>query len=414
MAAFAKYLPEFGYDPLVLTTDAKGCLPDDATRRIYRASELGRLVGASLRRLIARPVASGAQGGGPAPIVGDSRLLRFLHAVMVPDMCVTWYPLAVRRGLALLRERPIRLLLSSSPPVTSHLVALRLKRLSGLPWVADFRDGWMFEPPNPAPLSNPLRARVELALEGLVVRHADQIVTVNQTIADDFAQRYPGAAAKVVVITNGYDPATLAGLRRERAGDGKLRLVYTGLLGLSRAGTSIDGLLAALRGLRAEEPGLAADLELVLVGGLAAAEVALIAGAGLDGQVRTVGAVPHREALQQQADADVLLLVTVPGPSGVTTNKLFEYLAVGRPILALTGQSHAAALIREHDAGVIVAPDDVAGIQGALRELHRRWRAGELRALSDPRVARFSRPQLTAELAGHFDRLLGEGARGEA
>lgn len=405
VAAFVKYLPGLGYDPVVLTTNARGSLANDAAQRVYRAAELGRIVAAPLRRLRARPAAQA--GGGPAPLVTDSGLLRLLHAIMVPDMCVTWYPLAVRRGLALLRERPIRLIFSSSPPVTSHLVALRLKRQSGLPWVADFRDGWMFEPPNPAPLANPLRARVELALEGLVVRHADQIVTVNQTIAADFARRYPRAASKIAVITNGYDPAALDGLRRQRPSDGKLRLVYTGSLGMSRAGTSLDGLLAALHGLRAEEPGLAADLELVLVGGLSAAEAARIESAGLGGQVRVAGTVPHHDALRQQADADVLLLVTVPGPSGVTTNKLFEYLAVGRPILALTGQSHAAALIRELDAGLIVAPDDVAGIRTALRGLHGRWRAGELRTLSDPRVARYSRPRLTAELAAHFDRLLG-------
>lgn len=404
VSAFARYLPGLGYDPVVLTTDARGTLPDDAARQIYRAPEVARLVAAPLRRLRPRP--AGGQGGGPARLVADGRLLRLLHAVMVPDMCVTWYPPAVRRGLALLRERPIRLIFSSSPPVTSHLVALRLKRRSGLPWVADFRDGWMFEPPNPAPLANPLRARVELALEGLVVRQADQIVTVNETIAGDFARRYPRAAGKVAVITNGYDPAALEGLRRRRQGDGKLRLVYTGALGSSRAGTSIDGLLAALRGLRAEEPGLAGDIELALVGALSAAETALVEGAGLGRQVRLVGAVPHREALQQQIDADALLLVTVPGPSGVTTNKLFEYLAAGRPILALTGESHAAAIVRELGAGLIVAPDDVAAIQAALRHLHARWRAGDLRALSDPRVARFSRPRLTAELATCFDRLL--------
>lgn len=404
MTAFARYLPASGYRPVVLTTNVRGTTPTDVEQRIFRASELTGLLARPYRALRLRRVSAG-QRANTHVIPADSRASLLLNAWMIPDIHITWLPFAVRLGFKLLRERPIKLIFSSSPPTTSHLVALTLKRLTGLPWVADFRDGWMFEPANPAPLNSRSRMGVELALERSVVLGADRIVTVNQHIADDLRRRYPRASGRICVISNGYDPGDFAEIVRAKHTTPKLRLVHTGSFTLSRASTSIEGLITAMHELRSSDPELSRDLELVLVGQLTMSEESIIARAGLGEQVRLLGRVSHREALQRQADADLLLLVTVPGESSVTTSKLFEYLAVGRPILALTGPSSAAAIIRDLDAGVIVAPDDVAGIQAALRELHGRWRNGDLPTYVHPRVAEFSRPVLTEQLARLFNDL---------
>ena len=102
----------------------------------------------------------------------------------------------------------------------------------------------------------------------------------------------------------------------------------------------------------------------------------------------------------------MLLLVTSASAASVTTSKLFEYLASGRPVLALTGRSAAAELIEELDAGIVVAPDDVEGICRALEWFHERWRFDELPARVDPRVQRFDRRALTGNLARMFDTLV--------
>ena len=406
MTAFARYLPEVGYRPIILTTNIRGSTPSDAAQYIFRAGEISSLLARPYRALRLRRVPQ-QQRGNVAAIAADSWVSRMLMACLIPDLHVTWYPLAVRQGLRLLRSRPIKLLFSSSPPATSHLVALRLKRLTGLPWVADFRDGWMFEPPNPVPFNSRIRTRIEYALERQVVLSADRIVTVNQTIADDLARRYPATAGRIEVITNGYDPADVAQMPTRVARSARMRLVYTGSLALSRTGTSISGLLAALRGLREAQPALADEIELVFVGKLTDAEQRRIAETGLGDQVSMTGRLSHQDALRYQAEADALLLITVSGDSSVTTSKLFEYLASGRPILGLTGRSPAAEIIRDLDAGVVVDPDDVPGIRAALGDLHRRWRADDLPTRHDPRVTRFSRPHLTADLARCFDELLG-------
>lgn len=408
--AFAKYLPAAGYRPLVLTTTLRGSLADDAARGIVRADELIGLLARPYRALRLRRVPAERRantavfdaGAGPA---------KLLMNLMIPDINVTWHPLAVRKGLQLIRQGSIRLIFSTSPPPTAHLVALSLKRRTGLPWVADFRDGWMFEPPNPVTLNSAFRRRVEAALERRVVLGADRIVTVNQAIAGDLAARYPSAAAKIVVITNGYDPEIFAGLERTRAADGRFRIVHTGSLSQSEASRSIDGLLGALRRLQTEASPLIDQLELVLVGNLSSRERETIAAAGLERYFTITGPVDYRQALQQQIDADLLLLVTAGGATSVTTSKLFEYLVSGRPILGLTGRTPAAALIGELEAGMVVPPDDVAGITAALSSFHARWRAGQLPTRADRRVERFSRPHLTGELAALFDQLLSQHER---
>lgn len=402
-SGFVTYLPETGYRPVVLTSQAHGRLQSDAAQLTFRADTLRSMLARAYRQLRLGQVAD-----SPPRVAPDSRIMQLLQHVFIPDMHVTWYPLALQRGLQLIRSRPIKLIYSTSPCETAHLIARRLKQLSGLPWVADFRDGWMFDPPTPIKFSNPLRERIELALEGRVVAAANHIVTVNQTIASDFARRYPAARPRISVITNGYDPADFVGIGPKIAAGPSLRLVHTGSLSLSRAGTSLSGLLAALQALRTSAPSIFQTLQLEFIGQLTQAEQTLLSNAGLGDQLSLVGPVAYQQAIQAQLAADVLLLVTVPGVSSVATNKLFEYLASGRPILALTGQSAAAALIREFAAGLIVEPDDGAGIEQALRNLHTRWQSGALPTHIDERVKQFSRPRLSADLARIFDQTIAE------
>lgn len=404
ITAFVKYLPAQGYRPVVLTSNSRGALDSDRVEGVFRAREVLDLLKQPYRALKLRHLPAERRWLAPA-LAAQSPLARLLHHMLIPDMLVTWYPLALRKGLKLLRQRPIQLIYSTSPCETTHLVARRLKLLTGLPWVADFRDGWMFEPPNPVRLAHPLRRSIEAMLERRVLLTADRLVTVNKTIADDFIQRYPQVAQRVMVIPNGYDPEHFAARHRGPETASQLRIVHTGSLTFSRAQTSLTGLLAALRNLRDSFPHVSKDMTVEFIGNIAREEEHAVTLTGLDSQITLRGSVVHEEALQAQTDADVLLLVTVPGKSSVTTSKIFEYLAHGHPILALTGDSPAAELIRELDAGLVVPPDDAVAIEQALITLHSRWRAGTLTTQRNPQVAQYSRPVLTAKLAQCFSQV---------
>ena len=404
LGAFARYLPQYGYRPIVLTTSSYGACADDDTRLIFRAPDILD-VGRWLARWIYHARSADSGDRLPPIITPDSRLSRVLEHVLIPDVHIGWIPGAVLRGRVLLCSGAFDIIFSSSPPPSAHLAALALKRMSRLPWVADFRDGWTFEPPNPVVFTSPVRLRIERSLERAVALSADRIVTVNRVIADDLRRRYPATAGRIAVISNGYDSADIAGLQSYVKGE-RLRIIHTGSLAYSQSHRSIKGFLTALDRLQQQQSPILADLDVCFVGRLSASERDILTRTGCQGCVTVEGPLSHHEALQRQFSADVLLLVTSANAASVTTSKLFEYLASGRPVLALTGRSAAAELIEELDAGIVVAPDDVEGICRALEWFHERWRFDELPARVDPRVQRFDRRALTGNLARMFDTLV--------
>lgn len=397
IAAFARYLPTHGYQLSVLAANRRGTLPDDLVQRTLRATDLVSVPA----RLLHRSAAA-----SHAPVVSaESRAARLLRTLLIPDLHASWLPLALARGRQVLASVPFVAIFSSSPPETNHLVAYQLARRSGLPWIADFRDGWMFEPLNTARLHNPLRRRIELALEGRVVRQASALVTINDEISADLRTRYPGVT--VTTIPNGLDTALLASIVHDSAPARSFRLVYTGGLARARSGTGIEGLLAAFRLLAADHQPIMDDLVFQIAGDLSDAERApLMQQAGT--RVEILGRVAHQQALQLQHDASVLLLVTDPQARAVTTSKIFEYLFSGRPILALTRSQSVITLVHQHNAGVVVAPDDPAAIARALADLHRRWHNDDLPTQVHSGVQRYDRRALTAELTACFDNVLAQ------
>ncbi|MFN8455573.1 MAG: glycosyltransferase [Anaerolineae bacterium] len=402
---FAKYLPQFGYKPVILTTRTYGCLPDDAASLTFRVDDMLGLV---KRTFLAWQRRQGvvSQHSDIRLLPPGGRLERWKAAYLAPDPKIIWYPPALQQAQKIIKTLPIRCLYSTSPPESAHLVALKLKRETGLPWVADLRDGWLFEPHLSARLTSAWRHRLEANLESKVMAAADRIITINEVLAADLTRRYPQAAAKVSVITNGFDPDDFAHLRWPTTPATHFQVIYTGSLALSRAGTSIAGLLQALQTMRAARLEMMEQLKVVLVGNLAPAEVRAIEQAGLSPYFSLVAPLPYQQALQYQVEAAALLLVIAPDSTGVSTSKLFDYLASGRPILALSNSSPAASLVTALEAGVVVAPDDVAGIQQALQTFYQQWQAGQLPSRHHPRLSQFERRELTRQLATLFDELV--------
>ena len=406
---FARYLPEWGYRMAVLTTGAYGRMPNDKHRGVYRTWDVAtRIKQMTLgRRDQTLPALRSAQGqvGIRGQFVGLSQRL------LCPDPEILWLPFAVLRGLRVLRTAQWELLYSTSPPETDHLIALILKRWSRLPWVADFRDGWMFEPLRPTRLSSRLRFMIESWLEARVVSAAERIVTVNDAMRSHLQARYPQDALKVTVVTNGYDPEDFASMKWKPRNSTRLQIVHAGRISGSRQQTSIHGLLTALEILQSEDSGVFQDLELHFVGELTPSETEAVCSSRARAAIKVVGTVPRSEAIQLQANADVLLMITVPGKSGVTTGKLFEYMGTGLPVLALTGNSPASELVSELGNCYIAPPDDGHAIAGALRRVWSDWKSGALSRRSPPAPARFERRNLTRALAVIFDEVLAEGSR---
>lgn len=396
--AMARHLRLLGHEVTIVSTSTFGQRRDPAEERhVRRASDL--TANPWLRRALGRgpiPPPSDAAGAHRQGAPVETPLPEFLRQIFVPDLYITsWLPQAFRLAREVASEQQIECIITTSPYESVHLLGLLLRRRD-LAWVADFRDGWLFEPHRP-PFRTIVQQRLDGWLERQVAAHADAVVAATEPIADDFRRRLGIDASH---IANGFDPlsyTSIPSVALSHVAPGAITLVHTGkLAGVARRDPR--GLLLALAKLRETEPALASRLRLVLAGRLDTEETRLIAESGVHEMVTMIGELSHAESIALQREADVLVLVTsVDGAEA--TGKLFEYLSSGRPILALAG-STVARIVSETQSGVTIAPDDV----GSIYEQLKRTAAGELPAYAPRALEQYQYPAPARRMSDEIER----------
>jgi glycosyltransferase involved in cell wall biosynthesis len=292
----------------------------------------------------------------------------------IPDKDVNWLPHALSAALRLHRRERFEVIYSTAPPFTGHLIAYLVKKFTGLPWVADFRDPWARAPWKAELMDGTLRGRAAEVLESKFVRFADRVILNTDWAARDFAKFYgAGLTPKFVVIPNGFDPEDFAAVQFPQQKNNRLVLTHTGSLYRKRdPGHFFDALgkLLATGQINPEE------IRLRFVGGIAPELYQSFQYAeALQHVLQVIPPVPHREALAYQAESDVLLILQ-PGTSVSVPGKIFEYIAMRKKILALTPAGATADVVRDHDLGIVVDPNDIDGIQRALLQLVEEFRRG--------------------------------------
>lgn len=307
-----------------------------------------------------------ARAGSPsAPRRFVSRVQRVVKACMaLPDRDVSWWLPAVIRGYRLARTPRADVIYSSGPPFTAHFVAAAVARLTGTPWVADFRDPWARAPWREDRLE--LERRAWSVLERFVVTRADAVVFATETNRRDFAEHYgPQHASRFVAIPNGCDVTDFAGLApRPGAHDGRLVMLHAGSLYGARSPEGLFRALARAVAKRRIDPD---RFRLRFIGRLGSVDVmALARQAGVGGLIDIVGQVPRRESLQEMLDASALLILQ-PVTTVSIPAKLYEYLVAGRPILALAEPGgETANLVLRSGVGVVALAEDEDAIEAAL------------------------------------------------
>jgi glycosyltransferase involved in cell wall biosynthesis len=395
-AAMVNHLRALGHDTTVVTTAGFGRVPREVD--VVRTDDV--MAKPTFRRLLRAPSLPDIA----APTIPERTPSRLLTGLLVPDSQLgSWVPGALRATRQLVRAARIDCLITSSPPESSHLIALALGR-DRPAWLADFRDGWTFEPWRPEPLTR-LHKRLDAWLERQVVTRTDAITVVANALAEDFRARFGVDAA---YLPGGWDPALEVDLARvagPQVDSGRLTLAYTGKL-WGAPGRDPSALFEALRRLVAHERGMRDRVELVIAGPLDRDQAQRLERFGLDGVVRHVGHLPRDEALALQRRADVLVLVTSGNRSNVP-GKIWEYMASGRPILALAESNEAAWLVNETRTGLTVRPDDVDAVEAALRRLVH----GDLDRVYAPRnVEAYAYPGPAREVSELIERAIARSA----
>ena len=319
--------------------------------------------------------------------------------MIVPDAyLVSWDPFARRAIARLHRERALDCLITTGPPDSTHLLGLGLGRRRPA-WVAEFRDGWLFEPLRAPFPTTPQRA-LERWLERRVATQADALVGATAPIAEDFHSRL---GVKADLIPNGWDPESAQSVTPpgQLLDERKFTFLHTGTTSGPR-GRSPRPLLEALGRLIDADPALGDHVEALFVGIATGEDLRLLDDVRWRAVTRYGGMVDRPTVLGLQRGADALLLLT-SGNISEATGKLFEYLGSGRPIIALAEGNEAARIVTETGTGVSVPPDDIDAIAKELRAAVN----GELAASYAPRgLDRYSYPGPAELMAQSVERAI--------
>lgn len=377
--AFAEYLPEFGWEPLVLTTTALAYEQKNAAsvRTIPAACRVFRAPAIDAKRHL------GIRGKYPA----------FLAR---PDRWISWWPSAICTGLYIIkRYRPIALW-STYPIMTTNLVAYTLHRLTGIPWIADFRD----------PVMTTARGSPN-QWEHRIVSTAAYSVFTAPGAKQSYAEHYPEIehAGRFVVIGNGYDEKLFNHIATKSSATSKrpLVLLHSGVL--YPDGRDPEPLFAALARLKDSGVIRAGTLQVVLrASGLGAHYKRKLQELELQDIVKLAPQVSNRKALEEQAHADALLLLQGEKFDRQIPAKVYEYLRIGQPIVALVGENGDSAQLLRETGGATIAPlNDAASIEAALRGFLKALAAGNAPRVDPQKIGKYSRRASTAALAQLLD-----------
>ncbi len=385
---FSKYLPEFGWEPIVLTAHqrAYSSLGNDQINEISKQISYRAFALDTSRHLSFKG--------------------RYPGVLSLPDRWVSWWLGAVPLGLYLIKKYQPDIIWSTYPIATAHLIGHSLSRLTGIPWVSDFRDpmvdeGYPF---------NPLTRRTHLWIERKAVNRSSRIVLTTPGAVKDIEKRFPQIpASRFCLIENGYDEESFATaeaiITRKQSESKQIVLVHSGIIYPSeRDPIPLFGALADL-----SQQGLISPAGLKIILRATAHDsylLELIDQYGIGEIVFLAPPVSYQEALSEMLTADGLLILQASNCNNQIPAKLYEYLRARRPILALTDPvgDTAAALI---NLGIdTIAPlDSKDGIMQKLLHFLTLIRENNAPIVSIEKVMKNSRRSKSKELAAVFDRV---------
>lgn len=433
MHKFAKHLPKFGWQPVVLTVkeaayedylkidptllkEVSPELPIVRTGVLRFLTPLLELKNRLLRR--EKDVGAAEASAPPAAAGGDpvkpSRLQRFKDSITdlfeIPDEVSGWILPALYAGVRAIRRHDIAVVMATGRPWTTLVIGAALARLTGRILVVDFRDPWMTNPfriPHSA-----LKNRVERGLEGWVIRAADLIVANTDMLREEFVERFGAdTAARCVTVLNGFDAAEFAAVvpeQREAGREDAFVMLHSGFLYGKRDPKSLIDAIGLLFERGAVTP---ASFSCQLIGSI---ELPYdlreyVRERGLQDLIHLKGEVSYADSIAAVAACDTALLLQ-PGTTTQIPSKVFEYIGLGKRMLTIApAASSVSALVEGNDLGCVAEPDDAAGIADAIeREIAAKEMAGTDSPIDPGIQARFNVENSVRVLADAIGQLPGQ------
>ena len=395
---FATHMKEFGIEPVIYTPEnphypiqdpgLMSLVPSELRiyrRKIWEPYQLAGWLGRGKTRQISSGILDRAN-----PSLAE-RLLRWVRGNwFVPDARKFWIRPSVSYLQRVLKSEGIGTIITTGPPHSLHLIGLRLKKRTGVRWIADFRDPWTSIGYHDALYPGPKARKKHRRLEKEVLTMADAVITTSRRTREEFR----GIVKRPIhVITNGYagspSPARQPG--------GPFRLAHIGSL---LSGRNPESLWKALKNLVEAREGFGEDLEIELCGLVSEEVLESIRANGLGPYLKQCSYLPHRQALEHQRSAQVLLLLEIDSreTAGIIPGKLFEYMAASRPVLAIGPRDwEAGQLLEEAGCGSVFQYGEGEEIESQIAAWYEAYREGNLR-VSARGIEQYHRRALTERL----------------
>lgn len=397
---FAKHLRSFGWEPVIYTPDNPFVterdesllkdIPSDIEVIKHPVFEISKYFGGAP----AAP-ASGVQTK-PSPISNLKKAIgNYVRGnFFVPDPRILWVRPSVNFLVKYLQQKPVNAIISSGPPHSLHLIAKQLKEKTGTPWLSDFRDPWL-EILNFHGFSTSASVLQKHSnLFKSVINTADATITAHASVQKNFQQQ---TKQPVYLITNGYDVADIEAAQPAQVDTTKFNMVFVGIFyGILNS----TAFWQAIHELLDENENFRKQFKLTFVGKAQQEVINDLQQYNLLPYCEFTGYVNHNIAVGYEKAADVLLLFTPSQPEFryVIPGKLFEYLAVRKPIICIAeNDNDSAQIIQSAHAGPIVGPANKQAIKTAIAALYQQYQSGTL-SLSSSGYEKYERKALTEAL----------------
>lgn len=413
-----KYLRGFGWEPVVYTAEnaAYPVLDDSLMAEIPPGVEIIRgpiwepyeLYKKFTNKKKGERVYSGFMTDEAKPSFTQRASVWIRGNLFIPDARKFWIRPSVKRLSNWLQENKVDAMLSSGPPHSTHLIARGLKRSFDIPWLADFRDPWTNIDFYDQLMLTSWADKIHRRQEQSVLREAERMTTVSWSWAEDFVSL---GRPDAEVITNGFDEADFP--NTELVQDKHFSLCHIGSLNRDRNNLQ---LWEALAELATESSSFRENFRLRFIGKTEALTFSELEELGLSPNVERIDYLPHSEVTASLGRAHVLLLLTndTPAAQGIIPGKTYEYLAAGRPILAIgPPKGDAARVLDLTGAGTMCGFQDKAGMKKVISQLFQAYEKGASTYLGDAAtIQQFTRRGATQKFAQILDEMLEQASGG--
>ena len=404
---FTKYLPEYGWEPTVLTVKEENAsyaqwdntLADeiDPSLRVIRTSSFEPY--SLYLRISGKKEIPYGGFTNEGRVTLFQKLTRFIRGnFFIPDPRRGWNRSAVKAAMKLLKEEKFDAVVTTGPPHSTHLIGYRLKKNTGIKWIADFRDPWT-DIYYYKDLSHSVLAKwYDKKLEKKILVSCDKIITVGNEIKELLRSKSGKLAnEKFKVITNGFDHSDFEGFKN--GSSERFTITYAGTIS---SYYRLDGFVSALESLPED---IRNNVFVRFVGNMSQNIIHLFEHAGLSSQLEYIGYVSHEKSIGYLFESSVLLLLIpdVQENKGILTGKFFEYLATGKPILAIgPTDGDVAHILKETGAGFIANYDNSFALNEKIKELYANYQMGNVETPSRE-IEKYSRKYLTGKLVDVFE-----------